>query len=279
VYAIASARSAHGGTSVPFAAAAAAGAIVAKIARVATPHIQECFSAELDALVRLASEAREGRVPTLVGSGAYALDAAWQLLLLRPLGVPLADWVSLRAASTGSGGVRTRSGNEAAASAIRRAAATAVVTRVLETLRCAHDADLVHCDVRPSNIVVFEECAVLVDWGLSCAASTTISGRGVAAFADERVFQQGSYSARPAADIAGALYSWLAIAFDGACGAPWIAPPFAATDGEMFEDRRAWLHARAGRDSTVRRIAAALQDLDRAGGVDRALAAIAESGE
>jgi hypothetical protein len=279
VYAIANACTEHGGTSIPFAAAAAAGTVVAKIARVATPHIHDCFSVELDALVRLTSAAREERVPTLVGSGVYALDAAWRLLLLRPRGVPLADWVSMRAASSGSGGVRTRSGNEAAASAHRRAVATAVITRVLETLRCAHDAGLMHCDVRPSNVVIFKERAVLVDWGLSCAASTAISCRGVAAFSDERVFQQGSYSARPAADIAGALFSWLAIVFDGACGAPWIVPPFAATDAEMFEDRRDWLGARSGSDVRVGRIVSALSDLDRAGGIDRALAAIADSGD
>jgi hypothetical protein len=36
-----------------------------------------------------------------------------------------------------------------------------------------------------------------------------------------------SFTARPAQDVAGALFTWLAIAFDAGCAAPWQAPEVA----------------------------------------------------
>ena len=31
----------------------------------------------------------------------------------------------------------------------------------------AHCLNIAHCDVRPSNVIKFENCYVLVDWGMS----------------------------------------------------------------------------------------------------------------
>jgi hypothetical protein len=69
-----------------------------------------------------------------------------------------------------------------------------------------------------------------------------------------RVFSSAtSFTARPAQDVAGALYTWLAIAFDAGCAAPWLAPPRAptaaaqldtsATTADVITRRNAWLAA------------------------------------
>ncbi len=66
----------------------------------------------------------------------------------------------------------------------RVALANRVVGTVLRTLRAVHAADIVHCDVRPANIVMGRNGdAYLVDWGLSCARGTNATRCGVAAYA------------------------------------------------------------------------------------------------
>ena len=137
--------------------------------------------------------------------------------------------------------------------------------RVLNALEAAHSAGVVHCDVRPSNIVVVGDEALLVDWGSSCAPGTDVCRIGVAAFADERVFTQGSYVSRPAQDAAGALFTFLAIAFGPDCGAPWLAYGF-RNDDEIFSARSRWLQGHADSDVDVARVLGALTALSRGGG-------------
>jgi len=149
--------------------------------------------------------------------------------------MPLAQWVAKRVveATTAVG-----EGDAAAAAAAERlACADAVVRRLLDALSAAGLAGLVHCDVRPSNIVVADGGAVLVDWGISRAVGTRLRGSGVAAFADARIFS-GGVDASPSVDALAALYTWLAVAHGDGCAAPWGE---AGEHGDLFRARARWV--------------------------------------
>ncbi len=135
-----------------------------------------------------------------------------------------------------------------------------MVLRLLCALEAAHAASLVHCDVRPSNVVVVRGNAMLVDWGISRASGEEARGCGVAAYADRRVFEQGEYKARPAQDVIGALLTWLCVAHSEQCDAPW---PTNGALHSMLDGRAAWLERRSGEDATVARVAAALRSAEK----------------
>ena len=119
--------------------------------------------------------------------------------------------------------------------------ANLVCLDILGALEAAHSLSLIHCDVRPSNIVVGGTGkAVLIDWGISRDASEESSGCGVAAYADERVYLQGSYNARPAQDLCALLHTWLSVAHSQSCSAPWLAGGLKSNDA-MFAARKKWL--------------------------------------
>ena len=268
-----------GGTSDAYAllAGVAPADAVVKVARCLTADVAAGFAAEAHALERLRGAAREGLVPELLGTGARAPAArssahgggAWPLLVLRPRGVPLASWIAAHVAS------KPRS----AARVTRRAAASAVIERVLRALEAAAAAGVVHCDVRPANIVVVGGAAVLVDWGCSVARGAEARGRGVVAYADARVFAATttSFAARPAQDIAGALYTWIAIACDAGCAAPWLgalpAQPIAQLESTttvkgVLARRAVWLTAAAARGDLTAAFVAALVAATTGAGAD-----------
>jgi hypothetical protein len=253
-----------GGTSDAYEWTADATAVV-KVARCQTTEAIMGFAAEERALGFLRHAASAGLVPKLLGVGSRTPDAragahggggAWPLLVMRPRGTPLAEWVAARVAAAPRRGAR----------AARRAAASAVVGRVLDALAAAADVGVVHCDVRPANIVVVGDAAVLVDWGCSVARGDEAVGRGVAAYADARVFAAAttSFAARPAQDVAGALYTWLAIACDAGCDAPWLAlpPPAQLEAGApvpgVLARRAAWLAEAPTRGDVTESFAGAL---------------------
>ena len=79
------------------------------------------------------------------------------------------------------------------------------------------------------------------------------------AYADARVFLQGSHLARPAQDVTGALLTWLCLAHSEHCDAPWRATgPLEA----VFEARAAWIAQRSKGDTAVARVAAALRSAE-----------------
>ena len=200
------------------------------MARHTSDTVSTCFLRESTALRALAGcAASGGPIPMLLGHGWRAGLNKWPVLLLTPQCMALSDWVGRKckdaAAGGGEGGSATAaSAASAAAAAVRLRCATSVALDVLEALQAAHDAGFIHCDVRPSNIVVRESGkAVLIAWGLSRAAGAESRGCGVAAFADERVFSASSYSARPEQDLCALLYTWLSAAHSATCVAPWLA--------------------------------------------------------
>lgn len=233
-----------------------------KVARVSTPSVQGCFAQEARALQLLAeagegSATQAGLVPRLVAVCSRLRQPAWPLLLLWPAGESLDSWVEARVREEVSGGGedsdQEAAAKEAAAAAavVRARCATAVVLRILQALEAATNVGLVHCDVRPSNIVIGPGgLAVLVDWGISRAAGAESKCCGVATFADGRIFSQSSYAARPGQDVYAALLTWLCIARGIECAAPWA----------RTSDRQSWLTACVARgDVQVARVCLALE--------------------
>jgi len=234
-------------------------ALVLKTPRFLTGHVSCSYAAESDALSELTEAASRGLVPALVARGRR--EAGWPVLLLEPCGQPLAAWVSdcAAAAATADAGRVTRSSTAAssAAAKARLACAREVALRLFDALDAAHLANIIHCDVRPSNVAFALGKALLIDWGSSSKMGTDVHRRGVAAYADERIFSQSSYSARRAQDAAGALFTFLAVAFGRECYAPWLTAEVQSED-DIFRARSVWLQRRAESDGRIAHVRDAL---------------------
>ncbi len=117
--------------------------------------------------------------------------------------------------------------------------ANMVVGAVLDTLRVVHAEGIVHCDVRPANIVLADGIAYLVDWGASRKCGEKAAHHGVPAYAAPGVFTEADYRAGAAMDVCGALCTWIAIVHGGAAvEVPWIV---AATPEAADAARTEWL--------------------------------------
>ena len=238
-------------------------AAVIKVARAATRRTNAMFDTEARSLQALGAAAH-GAVPQLLGAGSRELLARaqvlpsdgcvlpWQLLVLAPVGAPL-----------GSALVTHLAHHPAApddARAARRAFGDVVIHGVLRGLQAAHAAGIIHCDVRPSNVVFLAKprpagAALLVDYGLSRAVGKCAAGVGVRVYAADCVFSQSTCAARAGLDLVAAAYTWLSVAYgDAACRAPWRVANEAAS---------AWLARESVLDAHVARIAAALDELVR----------------
>ncbi len=235
------------------------GGIVLKAARFTSKVLRKCFEQERLVLKTLAEVATtSGTVPRLLGSGMRSGLNEWPVLLLEPRGTPLCDWVGEKCRKAtyagGGGGSGTTSALDQAALLVARVhLASKVCLDVLEALEAAHAHSIVHCDVRPSNIVVSGTGkGVLIDWGISRSVSKECGGCGVAAYADERVYTQGTYTARPAQDLSALLYTWLSVAHTHSCSTPWLAG--ALTDASMFATRKLWVNALSKENAGVKRV-------------------------
>jgi hypothetical protein len=240
---------------------------VVKIGRCATASLELAYTREVCVLTAMSRSAHAGECfPRLLRVGTRVVDVArtttpvakWRVLQLQPLGEPLQLWLAREAGAAMTAATEAGDGLAAALLAQQewlRTTATAIASRVLDALQCAHAEDFVHCDVRPSNVVMAAGGAVLVDWGASRSVGSEGSGVGVPAFADAGVFAQATYAARPAQDVVPTALLWLAVAVG--CGrAPWALSH--GDDAETLEARRAWLEG-AQRDASlsehVRRVA------------------------
>jgi hypothetical protein len=249
-----------GGSSDVYACTLPSGiAAVVKVARAATSRSSAMFSAEEKSLHALRA-APGGTVPQLLGAGSRELPARaqvlpsnclatpWQLLILSPMGMPLSAAMAKHLQRE----VARHPAAPGEPLPARRAFGDVVAAGVLRGLRAAHAANVIHCDVRPSNVVFLdpEGVALLVDYGLSRAPGTTARGVGVRAYSADCVFSQSSCSARAGLDLVAAAYTWLSVVHgDAACRAPWSATGEAAA---------AWVARKAAHDVDVARIAAAL---------------------
>jgi hypothetical protein len=231
---------------------AAAGAVL-KLPRWTSEKQQLHFEREA-CVLRLLAEAAVSGVPRLLCEGVRLSPARmpWPLLVLAPVGCSLADTL------------RERQKLQATASAARleqRAFADAVLAQVQATLRAAHGADVIHCDVRPQNCVIAPDgTACLLDWGLSCASSTNIHKVGVPQYTVSAVYTSSTYTATARLDLAAAALLWACVAHGDACAAPWserCAPELAAGKREK------WLDARAARNDSLRAVRDRVRDLER----------------
>ena len=239
-------RLGRGGSSDVYAASAEPGgaargagsALVVKLPRWSSKAVEFNFERERSALVAARAHAAAGAdaaaaasLPQCLAHGWLpilrgARAAPWPLLVLQPLGVPLAEWVAQRC------------GGHAGAALLRMQCATQAAAGCARALRAAHAAGWVHCDLRPSNIVVRSETgsAVLVDWGSAQRAGEDCLGEGVAVFAHERMRGSSSCRAHDGLDACALLLTWVAIAWHERCEAPW---------GDrlpgLFDDRWQWL--------------------------------------
>ena len=233
-----------------------------KVARAATSRVNEWFDKEQANLEKLRAT-QLGAVPLLLGVGSRELPARasvlsrnrltapWRLLFLSPAGMPLSAALEAHLQ-------RAAAARDAAAPVelrrARRAFGDVVAAGVLRGLCAAHAAGIIHCDVRPGNVVFVDEprpggAALLVDYGLSRKPRSPASGVGVRAYAADCVFLQSSCTARVGLDLVAAAYTWLSVVYgDAACRAPWVV---------CGETAAAWLARQALCDADVARIAAA----------------------
>jgi hypothetical protein len=255
-------------------------ALVVKLPRWSSAAVAASFECERSALAAVRQHAAgsgdaalalealpqclaHGWLPALRGA-----SAPWPLLVLQPVGMPLAEWVAQRCFSGGGGG------GGGAPSRLRMQCATAAAQCCMRALRAAQGAGWVHCDLRPSNIVVRPgSCcsAVLVDWGSARAAGEDCLGEGVAVFAHVRTRSASSCKAHTGLDAAALLLTWVGIAWHERCDAPW---------GDrlpgLFEGRLEWLEDRARCHKELDVVLSALRTIDKAlqGGAPQAGAAL-----
>jgi hypothetical protein len=207
-----------------------------------------------------------GWLPDLRGKCAVQ----WPLLIMQPLGVPLTAWVAGR---SGGGSVASGCSVDAKPSLLRMQCATQVGLCCARALRVAHGAGWVHCDVRPSNIVVRRgsDVAVLVDWGSSRGAKEDCLGEGVAMFSHQRLHGTTSCQAHIGLDAVALLLTWVSTAWDERCDAPWGG----CLPG-LFDHRWKWLRDRAVCHAELRVVLGALEAMNKAlrGGALSALEAL-----
>jgi len=188
-----------------------------KLPRCSTEAVALSFAAEASALTLLA-DAPTDAVPRLlcqatrVVGRASSSQLSWPALVLSPAGEPV-------------GAALARLPPAAAVSPARREFADRVMNGVLRGLRAAHGAGLVHCDVRPANVVLCADgAAMLVDYGLSRAKGQPGVRLGVRGFTADCVWQQDTCAARAALDLVAAALTWLCLTYGSGAGvAPWLA--------------------------------------------------------
>jgi hypothetical protein len=234
--------------------------MVLKVARCSTKAVVDSFSSEARILKALASTIANNTVPRLVSSGYRAqavVGAEWPVLLLLPCGKPLLDWIKEQGTKAGESDSET-------SIAVRERCASEVVTRILVALQAAHanPLNIVHCDVRPSNIIIAEEGAVLIDWGHSRNIGDDAIHSGVVAYSDARMHTNVStYAARPDGDLFGLIYTWFSIACNSACEAPWLCKKGLRDDNSILDARYEWISARESGNSRVNKMVKAHQKL------------------
>jgi serine/threonine protein kinase len=213
---------------------------------------------ERDVLAALA-DARVPRVPTLcktVISSPNQLGQTSLSLLLSPVGLPLLEFVRKCDAAQ------------------RARVAGALWAQLHDTLSSAHAARILHCDVRPSNIVVVRRTGadavadasadagadasadapedldfILVDWGVSVRDGAPRARRelfGVPAFmADElvRIWSMPpstQWTPSPAHDFHALAYTCAAVVAGGNAEPPWSKANAGDAD-TMLQERRSWI--------------------------------------
>ena len=218
----------RGGKSDVFFAVGRADTVI-KVGRSTSAALVESYKAETRALLTLHNTAgRRGLVPVLVRCGERVMSTSsahscpWPLLELSPAGVPLEQWLR----------------DPAHDAMDMYETADSVVSRVVAALTLAHELNIVHCDVRPANVIIANGKAVLVDWGVSRDVGTDCAGVGVMAYGVDGVCLANTYAASISQDLVAAAFLWLSIAL-GRGRAPWVRAPCSVVT--TVEARAKWM--------------------------------------
>lgn len=211
-----------GGYCDVFQAACRGDAVAVKLPR--TPNNAQArflLRREAAALRKLAKQPSP-HVPALLGA-AIGRDAPQPTLVMQPVGVD----------ATRAPGAASPPG-----SAARRALADACAEGVFAALRAAHAEDMLHTDVRPTNVLWDElrHVAVLIDWGIARSVPQTLLALQPAALGwpdcapDEALRADaggGPWMPSAGGDCESAVYALAALAFGEPCGeAPWASDVF-----------------------------------------------------
>ena len=247
---------------------------VMKIARFASKSISRCFNTEASVLESLASSSCL-HVPKLVFNGTClsfssssssssspsishpphidrsTKHAHWQAICISPKGISLSSWIAQQIEES-SQRIRLRAQKPIVERSTRIECANLMLSHLLLALHCAHKQGIVHCDLRPQNIIVASENDfaaaaaaetssmtaaaaavasaavgdddrsssrtfrfVLVDWGLACRIGEKCSGRGVAAYAAEATTEDSNTTASARLDLEAIIYTWLSVVYGG----------------------------------------------------------------
>jgi serine/threonine protein kinase len=95
---------------------------------------------------------------------------------------------------------------------------------IKDALRYAHEKhNIVHCDVRPCNIIVAKGRYILIDWGIAAYTGTKLSDLyGVTAFLHDDILESPTdYVVSPKHDWASLVYTILTMRFGMEGRAPW----------------------------------------------------------
>ena len=179
--------------------------------------------------------------------------SAWPFLMISPQGETVESYVNRTLEDSRDASASAASVSSSTPWLLRLELADALTRDLLHVLHVAHTKRLIHCDLRPQNVVVFNGRAVLCDWGLCVDATSDVTGRGVPAYCDSHLFlgSQKTFAARPRVDLVAAAYFWVSVVFGGRrCEAPWVQR--GDTTLEILAKRQAWFAAHASDRSETR---------------------------
>jgi hypothetical protein len=204
--------------------------LVLKLPRSANEAVTFDLTAEANALVELErAGAPDSAVPRLAAQGirdlpsrcvdAHTSTLSWPVLLLSPAGIPLSTALVEALAAPG----QTHHD-------VRRNLADVVVVGILRGLRATHGAGLVHCDVRPTNVIIVPDAsgasgAMLVDYGMCRKKNAAWPRLGDRSFAALHASSRDNCAATAGLDLFSAALVWLAVAYGsgGSISTPWGA--------------------------------------------------------
>lgn len=208
--------------------------VVVKVVRAHTDDAIELLKNEAATLQLLQLGEGCAHIPRLRFQGLWKARSPrlrdWPVLVQQPLGESVRAWVGRFLAE--------RATDDKNPLLLRKEAADRVVSGVLKALDHAHSRRILHCDIRPDNVIVSRNEALLIDWGIARSFDAKGYDAGVAAYAaDGIVSETTSDKKRVGYDLTSVAYLWISIAFSVDCHAPWIR----ASDWTVFDVRRDWM--------------------------------------
>lgn len=170
---------------------------------------------------------------------AEYIDSPSTGLLLAPVGIPLQEY--LMSDSIDNNIIAER-----------------VIKEIYAALTLIHDLNILHCDIRPSNIIVYDHKPVLIDWGLAVETIAKSFKKscmfGVPEFmSDEKLniyYQSPNTEWNPTKqhDMHALLYTYAAILSNKDTSPPWGIFDFVTLE-KFINDRKKWMKENIEREN------------------------------